>query len=100
MSTITLGPIRRVLLLGGGPLLLQLADRGQAIGLAVDAITSPRHAGEVVAGQKLPDALAKIGIRAAEVSEFDQPETARLIGDMAGTLALSVGAAWIFRKDK
>jgi methionyl-tRNA formyltransferase len=100
MSTMTLGPIRRVLLLGGGPLLLQLAERGRAIGLAVDVITSPRHAGEVIDGQPLTDALAKIGIRATEVSEFDQPDTARLIGDMAGTLALSIGAAWIFRQDK
>ena len=47
MTTVTLGPIRRLLLLGGGDLLLRLAETGRRRGLAVDVITSPDQAKEL-----------------------------------------------------
>ena len=101
MTTVTLGPIHRLLLLGGGDLLLRLAEQSRDAGLAVDVMTSPRHAEETVSGgRRLDDAVSALGIQPTLIAEFDQPETAQKIGDMSGTFALSVGAAWIFRKDK
>jgi len=101
MTTLSLGPIRRLLLLGGGDLLLRLAEQARGSGFSVDVVTSPRHAEETVSGgRRLGDALSGLGIRPNVVTEFDLPETAPVIGDMSGTFALSVGAAWIFRKEK
>src|SRR5262245_39322043 len=100
MTTIALGPIRRLLLLGGGDLVFRLAEQSQARGLVVDVLTSPRHAEETVSGgRRLADALAALGIQPRVIAEFDKPETAHVIGDMGDTFALSIGAAWIFRKD-
>jgi hypothetical protein len=100
MTTVALGPIRRLLLLGGGNLLLRLAEQSRSDGLAVDVLTSPRHAEEIVSGgRRLGDALPAWGIQPSVIAEFDSPQTARLIGNMSGTFALSIGAAWIFRKD-
>jgi methionyl-tRNA formyltransferase len=98
---LTLGPIRRLLLLGGGDLLVGLAEQGRDLGLEVDVLTSPRHAKEAVrGGRRLADALTALGLEPAVVADFDRPETAARIGDMSATFALSVGAAWIFRRDK
>ena len=100
MTTIALGPIHRLLLLGGGDLLLRLAEQSRARGFAVDVLTSPRHANETVStGLRLADALGALAIKPHVIVDFDQPETAQLIGDIGETFALSIGAAWIFRKD-
>src|SRR5262245_64296105 len=99
MTTIALGPIHRVLLLGGGELLLRLAEQSRARGFAVDVLTSPRHAKETVStGLSLGDALAALAIEPHVIVDFDKPETAQLIGDIGNTFAISIGAAWIFRK--
>ena len=100
MATIALGPIRRLLLLGGGDLLLRLAEQSRTRGLAVDVLTSPRHAEETVSsGRRMADALADLGIEPRVIAQLDKPETASLIGDISDTFSLSIGAAWIFRKD-
>jgi len=100
MATITLGPIHRLLLLGGGDLLLRLAEQSRTRGFAVDVLTSPRHAEEAgSSGRRLTDGLGALGIEPRVIAEFDKPETAQLIGDISDTFALSIGAAWIFRKD-
>lgn len=102
MTTVTLGPIRRLLLLGGGDLLLRLAEVGRQRGLAVDVITSPDQSKERLpgAGRSLAAALREIGIKPAVIAKFEQAKTAQLIGDTRATFALSVGARWIFRPDK
>ncbi len=101
MTTVTLGPIRRLLLLGGGDLLSRLVEQGRNSKLKVDVLTSPRHAEETVAGgRRLADSLAALGIKPTVITDFDEPENAALIGDMGATFALSIGAAWIFRPDK
>ena len=98
---LTLGPIRRFLLLGGGDLLLGLAEQSHGAGLKVDVLTSPRHAEETLSsGRQLVDSLSSLGIKPAVVADFDKPENAARIGDMGATFALSIGAAWIFRPDK
>jgi methionyl-tRNA formyltransferase len=102
MTTVKLGPIRRLLLLGGGDLLLGLAEMGRRRGLAVDVVTSPDQSKEKLpgTGRSLVAALREIGIKPAVIAKFDQPETARRIGDTQATFVLSVGARWIFRADK
>jgi len=101
-TSVTIGPVRRLLLLGGGELLYRLAVLGRQRGLAVDVITAPRHGEETIpsAGRSLRDALAGLGVTPAIVDSFDKPEAARAVGDMNGTFALSSGAAWIIRADK
>lgn len=97
MATLTLGPIRRLLLLGGGDLLLRLAEAARGRGLAVDVITSPDQAKEALSdGRRLAPALREVGVKPAEVAKFREARTARLVGDMSATLALSIGARWIF----
>jgi methionyl-tRNA formyltransferase len=97
MATLTLGPIRRLLLLGGGDLLLRLAEAARGRGLAVDVITSPDQAKEALSdGRRLAAALREVGVKPAEVAKFREARTARLVGDTSATLALSVGARWIF----
>jgi methionyl-tRNA formyltransferase len=97
MTTLTLGPIRRLLLLGGGDLLFRLAETGRKRGLAVDVITSPDQAKDVLPdGRRFVAALREIGVKPAEVTKFREARTARLIGEMTGTVALSIGARWIF----
>lgn len=102
MTTVTLGPIRRLLLLGGGDLLFRLAEMGRRRGLAVDVMTSPDQSKEKLpgTGRSLVAALREIGIKPGVVTKFDQPETARRIGDTQATFVLSVGARWIFRPEK
>lgn len=98
MTTVTLGPIRRLLLLGGGDLLFRLAEAGRRRGLAVDVITSPDQSKEKLpaSGRALVAALHDIGVKPAVIAKFRQAGTARLVGDMNATLALSIGARWIF----
>jgi len=102
MTTVTLGPIRRLLLLGGGDLLFKFAELGRRRGLAVDVVTSPDQSKEQLpgTGRALAAALREIGIEPAVIAKFEQAETARLIGDTGATFALSVGARWIFRADR
>jgi methionyl-tRNA formyltransferase len=97
MTTLTLGPIRRLLLLGGGDLMLRVAETGRRRNLAVDVITSPDQSRAAVSdGRRLATALREIGIKPAEVVKFREARTARLVGDMSATLPLSIGARWIF----
>jgi methionyl-tRNA formyltransferase len=101
MTSVTLGPIRRLLLLGGGDLLLRLAETGRRRGLAVDVITSPDQAKERLPGssQSLVAALRAIGTKPTVVAKLDLAAP-RLAGNADTTLALSIGARWIFRPDK
>src|SRR5215813_11305266 len=101
MTSVTLGPIRRLLLLGGGDLLLRLAETGWRCGLAVDVITSPDQAKEKLpgSGRSLAAALRAIDTKPTVVAKLDQTAP-QLAGDADTTLALSIGARWIFRPDK
>jgi len=100
-TSVTLGPVRRLLLLGGGELLYRLAALGRQRGLAVDVVAAPRHGEENIpsAGKSLREALPGLGIKHVEIAEFAGPEARRLVGDIDHTLALSIGAPWIFRAE-
>ncbi len=98
----SLGPINRVLLLGGGTLLFRLAVWAKETGFDVRVITAPRHAKESItengAGSLL-DALEMAEIDVVVVDNIDSEEVHNVVGNMKNTFALSFGAAWIFRKN-
>src|SRR5262245_41675662 len=102
MTSITLGPISRLLLLGGGDLLFKLAEMGRRRGLAVDVVTSPHQSREALSGcgRSLAEALRSIGIEPAVIDKIERAETPVLAGNADTTLALSIGARWIFRPDR
>lgn len=102
MNTLTIGPVSRLLLFGGGELVAGLAEWAAERQFAVGVITSPRHAAATLParGAPLSAVLATKGIPTA-VTEDLTSDQARLVidsGDIQRTFCLSVGAAWIFRK--
>jgi methionyl-tRNA formyltransferase len=96
---LSLDRLNRILLLGGGDILLEVATTWTTRGVEVQVITSPRHAEEVLTtGLTLRAALHDRGVRCLETASITAPSVAETAGDMSGTVALSLGAAWIFRK--
>lgn len=90
----TIGPIDRLILFGGGPLLETIAGWARAQGLGVTAVLSPRHATAVVderSGRMLGERLRE----SIETHVVDSIRKAPL-GDVSGALGLSLGAAWRF----
>lgn len=97
-----MGPIDRLLLIGGGKLLFRLAVWAKNSGFQVRVLTAPRHAKEVVDGvgpASLLNALEKTGIDTVVVDSIDSEEAREAVGNLKSTFALSFGAAWIFKKN-
>lgn len=101
MPNLRLGPYKRFLLLGGGPLVLELARWAKGRGLAATVLTSPRHAAEPSAekGPSFADAASKAGLDCRVLEKIDDKRAREAIGDMEGTFALSHSAPWIFKKE-
>jgi len=97
-SQIEIGPINRLVLLGGGALLVRLAEWAKASDLPVAVITSPRHASEKPSGAgSLMEQLEAQDISAMVTESIDSPDVAAFIGTGTNDFCLSLGAAWIFR---
>ena len=98
MGTLTIERCTRLLLLGGGRLLPRFAEWISGNDISVDVVTAPRHAIEPVGvnGESLEAVLTdrKISVRIVERISDEKGRAA--LGPMEGTLALSLGAAWIF----
>ncbi len=93
----SLGPIRRCILLGGGPVLLAVAAHCRKKKLDVLVITSPRHAGESLEGGRTFQATCKAEKMKFLVTEsITAPAVQTAIGSMEKTIAISLGAAWLF----
>lgn len=102
MANYELGPFNRVLLLGGGALLVRLALWAREAGYSVRVITAPRHAAEMVDGisdQTLLTVLSNAGIDTDVINNIDSDEARKAIGNIERTFSLSLGAAWIFKKN-
>ena len=98
----SLGPIDRVLLIGGGTLLFRLAVWAKETGFNVRVITSPRHAKESmseIGTASFIDALELARIDVVVLDSIDSEEALKAVGNIKNTFALSIGAAWIFRKN-
>lgn len=101
MANYEMGPIDRVLLIGGGKLLFRLAVWAREAGFRIRVITAPRHAKEGVDGAgsaTLLDALEQAGIDTVVVESIDSEEAREAVGDVGSAFALSFGAAWIFKR--
>jgi methionyl-tRNA formyltransferase len=92
--------INRVLLLGGGNLLFRLAEWSKMKGFEVLVITSPRHAQEIVddLGVNLKDKVENAGIKIVVLDSIESDDARIAVGSVANTFAISIGAAWIFKK--
>lgn len=86
------------MLLGGGAEIVPLANFVASQGKAVQIITSPRHAVEVFDPAGTVEECAKASNISFLVAEDIASSSAiDAIGDMSGAVALSFGAAWIFK---
>ncbi|MBI4615063.1 MAG: hypothetical protein HY720_15730 [Planctomycetes bacterium] len=101
---LVLPQIRKLVLLGSGRTLAHLVDHGKKRGLEVVAAISPRHAPEKVRGeQSLAVFLSDKGVRHHETRNIHDPGSLlavrELVGSMEDGLAISLGAAWIFKRE-
>lgn len=100
MSSIIFPKCSRLVLLGGGPLIIKLIDRYGPLGLDVVCITSPRQS-EVFVEQEMlfKDALHKSGIRYLITESISDDAVRDFLENNSNSLCISLGAAWIFRKN-
>jgi hypothetical protein len=95
--SLILGPIKRLYLLGGGPLLLRFAEWAKGQKLPVTIVTSPRHAAETAGGKSFEAQARNVAVKTFVVEDINKPEGRRAVaGFGADSVALSFGAAWIF----
>ena len=90
------GPYRRILLLGGGQVLMTLAEELRSRGTPVQILTSPRLAQERWEAAGFEEAMRCRGfpLWVQETLDLSKPP---LLEIDASTLGLSLGAAWIFQ---
>lgn len=98
---LSLGPYKNVVFLGGGTLLRKMAAWSAKNEFRTSVVTSPRHIKEKDAGVSLGDFLEKEGIPYIVAEKIDTKSVLDFIPDPAyqDTFYLSLGAAWIFKKD-
>ena len=106
ISTVTLknplaelGPIKNIVLLGGGGLLRDLCGWTASQGVATKIITAPRHAYTELDGETLVEFLKKHGVPHLVVDEIENPNVKDFLGDTTASFCISLGAAWIFKPD-
>jgi methionyl-tRNA formyltransferase len=96
------GDLSSLIMLGGGPLLPQIAKKARERGASVLAVISERHSNDIIDLGKGPIALGRYlernGIEF--IVSQDVNRDAEVIGRIAGeALGISFGAAWIFKQD-
>ena len=90
--------INRIVLLGGGDLLLRLVRWCLSKGLPVSVITSPRHANEIIeANSSLKKILAYEKVSFLVVEDISSTKVVKFLDNLDNTFCLSLGAAWIFK---
>jgi len=92
--------IERIVLLGGGNLLLSLVNWCKSEGVPISVITSPRHSHEYLNnGSKLIDELQRLSVPYVVTSDIGSSEAKELLGNLSDAFCLSLGAAWIFKQE-
>jgi methionyl-tRNA formyltransferase len=94
-----LGPLRGLVLLGGGLLLREMCAWAHNRNFMVKVITSPRHAKELVENERLDNFLEKNKVETIITEKIDTDEVKRFLRSANEHLFLSLGAAWIFSED-
>ncbi len=92
--------INKVVLLGGGRLLLALVRWCQSEGAPISVVTAPRHADEIIEyGKSLNEILSAEKVPFLVVEDIASDEVSEFLGDLSSAFCLSLGAAWIFKND-
>lgn len=90
--------IEKIVLLGGGNVLINISLWLIKKNIPVKVITSLRHSEEVIDGLKFSCLLAKNNIPFLITEDVSSVKSIDFIGDTENVFALSLGAAWIFKK--
>lgn len=93
------GFVRRLVVIGGGDLMLEVGQRARALGYAVDVVLAPRHAEETLPldGRPALPAWREAGFTPAVVADLNAPGAlAAATPAGADALALCFGPAWVF----
>ena len=96
-SELHLAPDARIVLFGGGRLLVAAAEGARSRGHDVVAVCGPAHLDETVGGAPLRERLAGLGVAVHERTRLDADDVAALVDGAA--IGLSLSAPWIFRQD-
>ncbi|MBI4347016.1 MAG: hypothetical protein HY553_09190 [Elusimicrobia bacterium] len=99
-ETLSLGKVDRLLLFGGARLMHKFAPRAKKLGWPVVVFSSGRHLDEAVEleGLTLRDSLQAAGIPFYSSDEINA-DPAALEHVTPTTLAIAMGAAWVFDKE-
>lgn len=93
------GPIKGIVLLGGGRLLRQLCLWAKSQSTPLKVVTSPRHASESLDNESLSEFLTRNGVEHISVDDISAGSVVSFLGSTRDHFCLSLGAAWIFKKD-
>lgn len=96
IKDITIGPIKEVILLGGGNLLRELIIWSKLQNIQVRVITSPRHEKEYTDNKKLSTFLKKEKIEYIVTKNINSKLVKNFIKNSKDVFYLSCGSAWIF----
>lgn len=92
---------RGLTLVGGGDLLIHIAQWALSARVPIRVLTDPRHAQELLASKKhLRDELQDLEIHFCEVVSLDDPDVKHFLGGHPDDLGLSLGAGWIFSQSQ
>lgn len=90
----------KVILFGGGKLLLAISNWVRSEGKEIFIITSPRHSNEIIENNKsLSQILSLEKIPYIVLEEIKPSEIINFLGDIDKAFCLSLGASWIFKKE-
>lgn len=94
---ISVGPINRLLVVGGGEVVRKLVTWSREQELPVSLILGERHAKEQVAEISFHDFLHMNDVQHKIVKSLEDKELQSLLPPEEGTLVLSVSAPWVFK---
>lgn len=97
---INIQAVDRIVLLGGGNLLISLVHWCKSEDIPVFVVTSPRHSEEFLkGGLKLVDKLKSLSVAHIITDDISSNGPKEFLGDLSNAFCLSLGAAWIFKKE-
>ena len=93
-----LGPIKQIVIFGGGAALLQFAKWCVKQNLQINIFTSPRHLEEEINGDSFKKHLKSGELDYFECKELSAREITKIITNHDTSIGMSFGAAWIFNR--
>lgn len=93
-----LGPIKEIVLLGGGKLLVDLMIWSKSKNIKVKVVTSTRHANDQIDNKKFTDYLEDHKIDYFVSKDINSVGVRKFLKKSENSFFLSCGAAWIFKK--